>query len=91
MKRMSLAKAKEQFSALVEEVVTTHEQVMVTRNGESAVIVLAVEEYASLMETIEILRDPETMRRLAESDAEIARGEEIGQEELAAAMADRLH
>ena len=90
MKTMSLASAKTHFSALVDEMVTTHEQVTVTRNGEPAVIVLSVADYASLMETLEILRDPETMRRLAESDAEIARGEVVTQEEMAAAMAARF-
>jgi prevent-host-death family protein len=90
MRTMSLAKAREQFSALVEEAVTTHERVTVTRNGEPAVIVLAVEDYESLMETIEILRDPAMMRRLAESDAELARGEHVTKDEMAALMAKRL-
>jgi prevent-host-death family protein len=90
MKTMSLASAKAQFSALVEEMVTTHEQVTVTRNGKPAVVVLAVEDYESLLETIAILRDPETMLNLAESDAEIARGETLTQEEMAAALAARF-
>lgn len=37
-------------------------------------------------ETIIVLSDPATMRRLAESDAELARGETVTATELAEAM-----
>ena len=56
MKTMSLAAAKTRFSALVEEAVATHQQVTVTRNGEPAVVVLAVEDFESLVETLAICR-----------------------------------
>lgn len=42
-----------------------------------------------LAETLAILRDPETGSRLAASDAELARGEEVSAEELAEAMRNR--
>jgi PHD/YefM family antitoxin component YafN of YafNO toxin-antitoxin module len=40
-------------------------------------------------ETLEIMRDAATMNRLAESDAELARGEFVSAEELAEAMRQR--
>jgi antitoxin YefM len=52
-------------------------------------VLVAVEDLEALEETLAILRDPATMRRLAESDAELARGEEVSAEELAEAMRRR--
>ena len=51
--------------------------------------VVSVEDVERLEETIAILSDPATMRRLAESDAEIARGEIVSAENLAEAVRRR--
>jgi antitoxin YefM len=90
MKAMSLAAAKTRFSALVEEVVTTHEQVTVTRNGEPAVIVLAVEDYESLLETLAILQDPADRAEFDQARREADEGDVIEEEEMAALMQERL-
>lgn len=42
-----------------------------------------------LWETLLVLSDPDALRRLMESDAELARGEVVGAEELAESMAAR--
>jgi hypothetical protein len=47
------------------------------------------EDLEALEETLEIMRDAATMNRLAESDAELARGEYVSAEELAEAMRRR--
>jgi hypothetical protein len=47
------------------------------------------EKRKRLEETTAILRDPGAMSRLAESDAELARGEIVSDEDLAAAMRQR--
>jgi PHD/YefM family antitoxin component YafN of YafNO toxin-antitoxin module len=47
------------------------------------------EDLERLEETLEIMRDAATMNRLAESDADLARGEHVSTEELAEAMRQR--
>jgi antitoxin YefM len=89
MKTMSLAAAKTRFSALVDEAVTTHEQVTVTRNGEPAVIVLAVEDYESLLETLAILQDPADRAQFEQARREADEGDVIEEEEMAALMRER--
>ena len=89
MKTTSLANAKTQLSALVDEVIRTHEQVTVTRNGEPAVVILAVEDLESMQETLELLADPAARDRLDTARAEIARGEYTTGDEMAALMAER--
>jgi antitoxin YefM len=43
-----------------------------------------------LEETLAIMRDTDTLKRLADSDAELARGEEVSADELAETMRSRL-
>jgi PHD/YefM family antitoxin component YafN of YafNO toxin-antitoxin module len=50
---------------------------------------VAPEDLERLEETLAILRDSETVNRLAASDAELARGESVEAEELAQAMRSR--
>ena len=50
---------------------------------------MAIEDLERLEETLAIMRDPETMRRLTESDAELARGEAVSEAQLAEVMRRR--
>jgi antitoxin YefM len=52
-------------------------------------VLIAPEDLERLKETLEIMRDAATMNRLAESDAELARGEHVSAGELAEAMRQR--
>ncbi len=86
---MPLGEAKAHLSELVGRVHDHHERVTVTVHGRPSAVILAVEDLERLEETIVVLSDPGTMRRLAESDAELARGESVSAEELAEAMSRR--
>jgi PHD/YefM family antitoxin component YafN of YafNO toxin-antitoxin module len=61
----------------------------VTVHGHPSAVLVAIEDLERLEETVSILSDPATMRRLADSDAEIARGETVSAEELAESMRKR--
>lgn len=90
MKTMSLAAAKTRFSALVEEAVGTHEQITVTRNGEPAVVVLSVEDFESLMETLAILQNPADRAEFDRARREADADDVIEEEEMASLMRERL-
>ena len=87
---MSLGEVKAHLSELVGRVHDHHERVTVTVHGRPSAVLVAVEDLERLEETLSIMRDPDTMRRLADSDAELARGEEVAGDELARVMRDRL-
>ncbi len=89
MKTAPLADVKAHLSALVDEVVRTHEQVTITRNGEPVAIVLALEDYESLLETLSLLDDQVGRDRLAEADAAVSRGEFATRDEMAEIMEAR--
>jgi PHD/YefM family antitoxin component YafN of YafNO toxin-antitoxin module len=52
-------------------------------------VLIAVEDLEALEKTLSVLSNPDTLRRLVESDAELARGEVVGAEELVELMAAR--
>ena len=61
----------------------------VTVHGRPSAVLIAPEDLERLEESLEIMRDTVTTNRLAESDAELARGEFVSAEELAEAMRQR--
>jgi prevent-host-death family protein len=89
MTTMSLADVKARLSELVGRVQAHHERVTVTVHGRPSAVLIAVEDLEALEETLSVLSDPETVRRLVDSDAELACGEVAGAEELAESMAAR--
>lgn len=89
MTTLPLGEVKSHLSELVGRVHAHHERVTVTVHGHPSAVLVAVEDLEQLEETLEILRDADTMRRLAASDAELARGESVTQAELAEAMRQR--
>ena len=62
---MSLAEAKAHLSEVVSRVSEQHERVMVTVHGTPSAVLLAPDDLESLEETLAILSDPDTMRRMA--------------------------
>jgi antitoxin YefM len=89
MTTMPLGDVKSHLSELVGRVHDHHERVTVTVHGKPSAVLVAVEDLEQLEETLAIMRDSDTLRRLADSDAELARGEEISADELADAMRRR--
>ena len=86
---LPLGDVKSHLSELVSRVHDYHERVTVTVHGRPSAVLIAPEDLERLEETLEIMRDAATMNRLAESDAELARGEHVSAGELAEAMRQR--
>jgi antitoxin YefM len=89
MTTIPLSDARARLSELVDEAVRTHERVDITRNGRRAAVLLSADDFDSLMETLDILADPQLMQELAEADEQIARGEVYTLEEVEAEMRAR--
>ncbi len=89
MSTRSLASVKAHFSHVIDEVAGTHERVTVTRNGSPVAVILAVEDYESLVETLEILSDPKAMGEIRQAEAQMNDGEVYDEAEVRAALAAR--
>ena len=88
METTSLADAKNRLSELVSAVQGTWERVTITKNGKPAAVLIAPDDLASLIETLEILSDPEAMAAIQEAKA--GTGELTTGAEMAAILAKRL-
>lgn len=86
MTTVPLAEARANLSRLVDEAVRTHQRVEVTRQGRRAAVILGAEDYDSLIETLDILSDPELVREIREAEAEAERGEVYSLEEVTEGM-----
>jgi antitoxin YefM len=84
-----LATVKAHFSQVIDEVAGTHERVTVTKNGTPVAIILAVEDYESLMETLEILSDPRAGTEIRRAEQEMAAGKVYDEADVRAALAAR--
>jgi len=59
MKTLSLSEAKMKLSALIESVKNTDEEVIITKNGSPAAVLISSDEYESWQETHAIRSDKE--------------------------------
>jgi prevent-host-death family protein len=89
MTTQSLAAVKAHFSQVIDEVAGTHERVVVTKNGSPVAVILSVEDYESLMETLEVLSDPKTGAQIRDAQARMDGGEIFGEDDIRAALAAR--
>lgn len=82
MTTITLSDAKTHLAKLLSEVQDLGEQVTITRSGRPAGVLLSIEEYEGLMETLEILADSELSEAIRAGLAEVANGELVTHEDL---------
>lgn len=86
METLALADVKARLSELVNQVERQHDQITVTRNGKAAAMVISIDEWESLRETIEILSDSDTVAAIADARAERERGDVYTTEDVLAEL-----
>ena len=64
MKTLPLSEAKSRLSGLVEQVRALEEQVMITRNGRPAAVLVSADEFERWRETIEVRGDAALMKEI---------------------------
>jgi antitoxin YefM len=89
MTTVPLAEARQNFSALVDEATTTHQRILVTRNGVPAIWMIADEDFESIMETLDVLADAAAMRDVSTSQADAVAGRYITAAEMDKILAAR--
>lgn len=75
MTTLPLAEVRANLSKLVDEAVRTHERIEVTRKGRRAAVILGADDYDAIMETLDILSDPDAMADLRQGREAIVRGD----------------
>jgi antitoxin YefM len=90
METLSITEAKNRFTEIADRAAAEHDHFTVTRNGHPHVMVVSVEEWDELQETIAVLSDPQTRADLAESEEAAERGDFTTEDEMQAILAARL-
>jgi len=57
MKTLSLSEAKMKLSGLVQRVIDTDEEIVITKNGSPAAVLISPDEFESLKETVAVRYD----------------------------------
>ena len=77
MKTLSLSEVKMKLSELVDKVHSTDEEVVITKNGRPAAVLVSPEEFESWKETIEILASGDLMEEIRRGLAALRKGSKI--------------
>ena len=74
MDAITYSTARANLADTMDRVCDDHEPIIITRNGEQAVVMMSLDDFKALEETSYLLRSPKNMRRLIESISELESG-----------------
>ena len=84
MQTLPLSKVRDKLSELVDATSNTHEQVMITKNGAPAAVLIGADEWESIQETMFWLSQPGIRESVAKAEADVTAGRTFGEEEIRA-------
>ena len=70
-----LTDARSRLNEIVDEVESTGAEFIITKHGRPAAVIVGHEDYESLIETLNILADSDTVAAIAEAEADLAAGD----------------
>ena len=73
-KTLPISEVKARLPELVAGVMEREEEVVVTRNGRPAAVLVNIGEYERLKETLDVLGDPKMMRQIRASERYFSKG-----------------
>jgi prevent-host-death family protein len=82
MQTLPISKAKDRLNDLVDAASTTREQVTITKNGTPAAVLIGVEEWESLQETLFWLSRSGIRESISEATTDVSAGRVYTQEEI---------
>ncbi|MEO8326037.1 MAG: type II toxin-antitoxin system Phd/YefM family antitoxin [Nitrospirota bacterium] len=72
-----LAEAKHKLSAIVQEVNETYERIVITKNGTDAAVLLSVDEYEGLLETLDLRAHPDEEQAILCAKRQARKGQSV--------------
>ncbi len=93
MKTLTVAEARQDLSAVIADITAHSEHVLITKNGKPAVVMMTVEEYEALEDTIFWLSVPGVLDQVTSADSAQDRGDASGYTRMTLddLRADRAH
>ena len=82
MKQVPLSEAKTHLAGLLARVEDLGEPLVITRSGRPAGVLISVEEYEGLLETLEILADAKLTKKIQAGLKDVREGRVVGHDEV---------
>ena len=86
MQTLPLSKVRDKLSELVDATSITHEQVVITKNGTPAAVLIGADEWESIQETLFWLSQPGIRESVADAEADVAAGRSYGEDDIRAEL-----
>ena len=80
MEAISYTAARENLAATMQKVCDDRAPIIITRNRDQAVVMMALEEYEALEETAYLLKSPANARRIMDAIAQLDAGKGVERE-----------
>ncbi len=77
MDAITYSAARANLAQTMDRVCNDHEALIITRNGEQAVVMLSLDDYQALEETAYLLRNPSNARRLLSATTQLDAGKGV--------------
>ena len=77
MKTMTYSESRARYAEVLDQVINDREEIIITRQGHESAVIMALDEYESLMETVYLMQSPANARHLCESIARHRAGEGV--------------
>jgi antitoxin YefM len=84
MRTLPISKVKDRLNELVDSAAITHEQVTITKNGSPAAVLIGVDEWESIQETLFWLSQPGIRESLAEAETDVEADRVYSEEQIRA-------
>ncbi|MBI5696163.1 MAG: type II toxin-antitoxin system Phd/YefM family antitoxin [Nitrospirae bacterium] len=78
---ISINEAESRLAEIIEEISASREAVVLTKDNGPAAVMMSVDAYESLIETMEILADPEMVAAIREAEEEMMARKFLTEEE----------
>jgi prevent-host-death family protein len=69
-----LTEARDRLSEIIDDVGAGASAWVITKHGRPVAVIMSHDEYESLIETLNVLSDPDTMAALGEAEEDLAAG-----------------
>jgi antitoxin YefM len=84
MQTLPISKVKDKLNELVDAAASTREQVTITKNGSPAAVLIGVDEWESIQESLFWLSQPGIRESIAEAEADVEEGRVYSEEQMRA-------
>jgi antitoxin YefM len=84
MRIISVTQVKAKINEYIEAVRDTRDQITITKNGAPAAVLIGIDEWESIQETMHWLSQPGVVESVQQSEADIAAGRTYGEDEIRA-------